>query len=480
MTVSIAQQCLGGIWDAAMSPQARIGLLWLLFYKRISDLREEEPETRGFADPDDPGAGLRRLAIPVGCSWAEVRRRPGELGARLTAAFRAIEDANPSLAGVLSGPDFKDREAFPDSVLQALFSRFERLSLRGTDMDDDAFSSLCDEMAEKTASDPRAFPAGPATPRQVAGLLVEILQPREGMSIYDGACGTGATLRECSRYMKRLKKNAASLHFYGQEIDPDAWALCRIAMLSAGIETAAIERGDSLRNPRHLTGDGRALMCFDRVLCHPPFNLGDWGFDEWQGDAYGRTDYGMPPRSCADLAFLEHSIASLNAKGMLGAVAPQGILFRAREEGEIRRRIIQDDLVEAVINLAPAALSPSLAPACLLILNRAKPKQRRQKVLFVDPIEQSALSESSAKRIASACHAFQDQQGVCQVVPLEEIERNGFTLDVSRYVRHCWEEPRSDVTAEWQNLLRLIAERNEAERKMAEHMSRLARGPHDP
>ena len=476
------------IWDAAKSPQGRTALFWLLFYKRICDLWEEEREALAAPRAGSDGAALpsgHRFAIPETHSWSDIRKRSLDVGAKLAIAFHAIEDANPSLAGLLSGHDFSDREAFPDSTLQALLERFDGLRLRSSEVDDDAFSSLCEMLAERIAGDVRTSSAGPETPRQIARLLVEILQPQEGMSIYDGTCGSGGILLECYRHMRRLKKNVSSLRFYGQEIDSDAWSLCRITLLCLGIQGAAIERGDTLRNPRHLTGDGRALMSFDRVITHPPFNLKEWGFDEWsQGDAYGRSEYGIPPRSCADLAFLEHSIASLNSKGMLGTVAPQGILFRTREEGEIRRRILQDDLVEAVIGLSPDVLSCSSMPACLLILSKAKPRERREKVLLVDGAEEpragasrSSLSDENVDRITSAFRAFEDQERYCRVVSLRDIERNGFTLSITRYIQVCGEERETNVLAEWQTLQKLIAERNEAEKRMTEYLNRLGQTP---
>jgi type I restriction enzyme M protein len=485
MTKTTAQHSMNEIWNAVKSPQGKTALFWLLFYKRICDLWDEDCETRALSQEDSAGAPQASghpFVVPETHSWSDLRKRPFDVGAKLAIAFHAIEEANPSLAGLLSRPDFSDREAFPDSTLQATLARMESLGLRASQMDDDAFGRLCEELAEKIAAEVRAFPpGGPSTPRQIARLLVEILQPQEGMSIYDGACGAGGMLIACYRHMRQLKKNAASLRFYGQEIDPDMWAVCRIIMLVLGVQGAMIEKGDTLRNPRHLAGDGRTLMSFDRVITHPPFSLREWGFDEWsQGDAYGRGDYGIPPKSCADLAFLEHSIASLNSKGMLGTVAPQGILFRTREEGEIRRRILQDDLVEAVVGLAPDVFSSSLMPACLLILNKAKPKERREKVLIVDGGEESSsgasrnsLSNENVVRIESAFRTFEDQEQFSRVVSLREIERNGFTLSISRYVQTRREEPVSHLAAEWQTLLKLISERNEAERKMADYIKRL-------
>jgi type I restriction enzyme M protein len=169
---------------------------------------------------------------------------------------------------------------------------------------------------------------------------------------------------------------------------------------------------------------------------------------------------------------------------MLGAVAPQGVLSRARDEGEIRRRMLQNDLVEAVITIPRHGLSPSSDPACLLILNKAKPRERRGNVLVVNGDQEpapagSGLSDGAVDRISSAFKAWEDRDGFCRIVSLEEIERNGYILTVARYVPTAGAGARADLASEWQILLRLIDERNEAERKLIEEMGRLEPESHD-
>lgn len=491
MTTPAVQEYVRGLKDAAKPLPRKIILTWLLLFKRICDQWEEAREANA-ARPENGGrvasfTPADRLMVPANYSWADIRRLPRDIGRGLNAAFHAIEEANPSLTSLLSCLDFSDRESFPDSTFHSLFASFDRLRLGASEVDEDTFGWMCEELMQEAADDARRSEPGSRTPRQVARLLVEILQPQEGMSIYDGACGSGGMLLECYSHLKRLKRNYDSLRLYGQEIESESWALCRINLFCHGIQAAVIERGDTLRSPRHLTGDGRALMTFDRVISHPPFKLKEWGFDEWsQGDRYGRSDYGIPAKSCGDLAFLEHSVSSLNDKGMLGMVAPQGVLFHAREEGEIRRRMLQDDLVEAVITIARDALPPAPEQACLLILNKAKPKERRGKILMVNDDPQASagssgngLSDEAIDRISSAFHAYKDKERLCRVVSLGEIERNGYTLNVARCVPTGGEEPRTDLASEWQILLKLIDERNEAERKLTAQIGRLERPSDD-
>ena len=474
------------ILAAAKPLPGKASLLWLLFFKRVCDRREEERESGG-AQPGGDIPAAHRLIVPAGCAWSEVRRHPAGMGAALNAALRAVEEANPPVDGLLSFPDFSDPVSFPPSILAAVLEQLDGIRMRGSDLDDDSFGEIADAVMQEAAQETGRSKPIPRTPRPVARLLVEMLQPQEGMSIYDGACGSGGILLECCRHLKRLGRNHESLRFYGQEIEPESWALCRVSLACHGIPSDAIEKGDTLRSPRHLAGDGRALLTFDRVMTHPPFDLGEWGFDEWSpADRYGRSEYGLPPRSSGDFAFLEHSVSCLNSKGMLGIVAPQGVLARSGEEGEIRRRILQDDLVEAVVTIGGGILFPSSPPACVLIVNRAKPMERRGKVLLINGDPGTAagacrgdLSDEAVDRISAAFRSWKDQEGFCRVVSQAEIERGGAALSVERQVPAGREGPLHGVLEEWRTLMKLIEERNEAERAMAEQIRLLERGPHD-
>ncbi|OHD72895.1 MAG: hypothetical protein A2177_03185 [Spirochaetes bacterium RBG_13_68_11] len=395
-----------------------------------------------------------------------------------------MDEANPQLAGLFSCLDLSDRDSFPPSILLRAFERLDAIRMRSSDVDADGFDRMCEALIQDMEGEAGRPEPSSQTPPRLVRLLVEILQPQEGMSIYDGACGSGGMLLECCRYLRRAGKNHESLRLYGQELDPAAWALCRVNLACHGIPSSGIENGDTLRGPRHLTGDGRALMTFDRVISHPPFLRREWGFDEWAPtDRYGRSEYGLPPRCSGYVAFLEHSLASLNGRGMLGVVAPLSVLTRGGEEGEIRRRMIKDDLVEAAVSIGQDVLSPPSDAACVLIMNRAKARKRRGSIFLVNGDQGGAgasehdLSEESVNRIGTAFRSWQDREGLCRTVSQEEIDRDDAVLDVSRFVPTGTEKPRTDLADEWQTLLKLIADRNEAERAMVEHIRRLERGP---
>lgn len=216
----------------------------------------------------------------------------------------------------------------------------------------------------------------------------------------------------------------------------NTWAICQMNLFLHDIDDATVERGDTLRNPKHRIA-GR-LWTFDRVLANPPFSLKNWGHEIWSGgDAFGRDRYGCPPPSYGDLAFVQHMLASVAPGGMLGAVVPYGVLFRAGSEGKIRRGLLEDDLVEAAIGLAPNLFYGTTIPACVLVINRRKQRDRRRRVLFINGSRemqpgknQNHLSEDNVERLAQTFHGFSDEPRFSRVVGLEELAANDFNLTI--------------------------------------------------
>ena len=248
-------------------------------------------------------------------------------------------------------------------------------------------------------------------------LIIECLQPGEGMSVHDPACGSGGFLLQAVEYLKGRGKNSKSLSLWGQEANLNTWAICEMNLFLHDVDDAVILRGDTLRNPRHLVAEGsKTPRTFDRVLANPPFSLKSWGHELWsKGDAFGRDKYGCPPKSYGDLAFVQHMVASLKPEGMLGVVLPHGILFRGGTEGKIRKGMLQDDLIEAVIGLAPNLFYGTGIPACVLVVRKSKPEERRGKVLFVNGEKeylegknQNSLTDDNVKRLSGAFLACQD------------------------------------------------------------------------
>ncbi len=210
------------------------------------------------------------------------------------------------------------------------------------------------------------------------------------------------------------------------------------------------------------------------MLANPPFSLKSWGHDVWsKGDAYGRDRYGCPPKSYGDLAFVQHMVASLKEDGICGVVLPHGVLFRGGAEGKIREGLIKNDLIEAVIGLAPNLFYGAGIPACILILRKQKPAVRKGQILIVNGAEQvvdgknqNQLSAANVATLARAYGDFADAERLSRVVPSSEIEANDFNLNISRYVHLGEEAEEVNVATEVEKLMELQAERDAAEARM--------------
>jgi type I restriction enzyme M protein len=479
------QQLESHLWGAADILRGKIDssdykhyIFGLLFYKRLCDVWEEEYEERLkeydgnaelAADPDE-----HRFPIPEGAFWKDVRKHSTNIGEHLNTAFHAIEDADLRLKGIFQDVDFNNKERFPDVVLEMLLQHFDRYRLRNCDVEPDMLGNAYEYLIAKFADDAGKKGGEFYTPKMVVRLIVECLRPEKG-SIYDPTCGSGGMLLEAVHYMERQGKNPKALHLYGQEMNLNTWAICKMNLFLHNIDDAFIERGDTLRDPRHLVAEGsKVIKTFDRVLANPPFSLKSWGNEEWKsGDKFGRDTYGCPPKSYGDLAFVQHMAASLKPDGMLGVVLPHGILFRGGTEGKIRKGLLEDDLVEAVIGLAPNLFYGTSIPACVLLINKAKPDERKGKVLFVNGAEemvdgknQNTLSEENVKRLSEGFHAYEDEDRFSRVVSLEEIEKNDFNLNIVRYVQNGEDEEQIDVAAEIQKLKELQVQRNAEEENM--------------
>lgn len=485
MAVLSLSQLEGHLWKAADILRGSIDaadykhyIFGLLFFKRLCDVWQEEYEERLAkygdaelaADPEE-----HRFHIPAGHFWKDVRKHTTNIGEHLNAAFNAVEDANLKLRGVFQDVDFNNKERFPDAALERLLQHFETYRLRNSDVEADVLGQAYEYLIAQFADDAGKKGGEFYTPKMVVRLIVECLRPEEGMSIYDPTAGSGGMLLEAVHHLERQGKNPRSLSLFGQEKNLNTWAICQMNLFLHDIDDASVARGDTLLDPKHVVGDGvKAIRTFDRVLANPPFSLKSWGYDTWSnGDPFGRDRYGCPPKSYGDLAFVQHMIASLKSNGMLGVVLPHGVLFRGGAEGRIREGLLKDDLLEAVIGVAPNLFYGAGIPACILIIRRDKPSARKGKVLFVNGVEQfvegkaqNHLSEANVATLAKAFHNYADVERLARIVPVGEIAENDFNLNISRYV-HVGEEAEDlDVAEEVEKLVELQVQRDAAEARM--------------
>jgi type I restriction enzyme M protein len=272
--------------------------------------------------------------------------------------------------------------------------------------------------------------------------MVNILDPRERASIYDPACGTGGMLLEAIHHVREKHGDVRTLwgKLFGQEKNLTTSAIARMNLFLHGAADFQIVRGDTLRSPAFFLGD--SLATFDCVIANPPFSLEKWGDEVWDSDPYGRNFAGMPPAKSGDYAWVQHMIKSMAPKtGRMAVVLPHGALFRMGKEGEIRRKILGMDLLEAVIGLGPNLFYCTGLAACILVLRQKKAKDRKNKVLIVDASKefktgraQNELLPEHVDRIHGWYHAYQDVEGIARLVSLEEIAANDHNLSIPRYV----------------------------------------------
>lgn len=273
--------------------------------------------------------------------------------------------------------------------------------------------------------------------------MVSILDPQEGETTYDPACGTGGMLIEVVQHVKAAGGNTQLLYgkLFGQEKNLTTSGIARMNLFLHGVEDFRVVRGDTLRDPAFYDGD--TLATFDCVIANPPFSLERWGDDLWESDRFGRNFAGLPPRKSADFAWLQHMIRSMAMRtGRVAVVLPQGALFRVGAEGRIREKILQRDYVEAVIGLGPNLFyGTGLAP-CIVVARERKPERSRGRVLFIDgsPLfrkarNQNTLEPAHVEQMLAWYRAYTDVPGRARVATLDEIEAQGWNLNVPLYVQ---------------------------------------------
>jgi type I restriction enzyme M protein len=461
-------------------------ILPLLFFKRICDVWDEETSEAAtlfgdVAPVDFPE--VHRFSVPDGCHWKDVRETPANVGAALSHAMREIERANPdTLYRVFGAADWGNREVLTDEILKDLIEGLSEVALGNTAVSSDILGDAYEYLIGKFADITKRKKAGEFyTPRSVVRMMVDILDPKEGESIYDPACGTGGMLLGAIDHVERAGGDSRTFFgkIYGQEKNLTTSSIARMNLVLHGIEDFQIVREDTLRSPAFTDSSTGGLSTFDCVIANPPFSLEEWGREVWESDPWGRAAFGLPPDGSADYAWVQHMVASMAAgSGRMAVVLPQGAIFAKDAEGRIRQQLLERDLIEAVVGMAPNIFyGTPLAPA-LMILRRSKLTARKRKVLLIDASTmfrkgraQNFLDLEHAEQIVAWVRDFKDVEDRAKVVGLNEIEQEEWTLNISRYVLPPISEDTPPLTEAVAAFKQAVAEARAAEDRLREVLS---------
>lgn len=418
----------------------------ILFFKRLSDVYDEETQAAlEESGGDEEYAAFpenHRFIIPEGCHWQDVRETSENVGSAISKAMNGIERKNPdTLSGVFSSFDdanWTDKTKLSDERLKDLVEHMSKLKVGNNnysaDVMGDAYEFLIKKFADLSKKNAGEF----YTPRSIVKLLVMLLDPQPGETVYDPAAGTGGMLIEAIRYMKGDKRTYGRI--YGQEKNLATSAIARMNLFLHGAKDFKVTQGDTLRSPNYQVNG--QLQQFSCVIANPPFSLKNWGADQFASDKYGRCIWGCPTDSNGDFAWLQHMVKSMDKdNGRCAVVLPQGVLFRSGKEGEIRRQLVESDKLECIITLVGGVFYSTGVSACILLLNNNKQHTHKGRICMIDASgiytpqrAQNIMTEADIQRVFDYYFDYADVLEKVKVVSIVDVREKGYTLAINNYI----------------------------------------------
>lgn len=485
MSKSISQHQLEQyLWGAAVLLRGVIDpgeyksiIFPLMFFKRISDVYDEEYQAAlEESDGDKDYAGFNenhRFQMPTGAHWDDVRTVSQDVGRAIKNAMSEIEKSNPDrLAGIFGDSNWTNKNRLSDKILIDLIEHFSSINLSLKNVPQDEFGTSYEYLVKQFADDSGHTAAEFYTNRTVVRLMSLIVDPKPEESIYDPTCGSGGMLLNAALLVKERGQEYRNISLYGQEINLITSAIARMNMFLHGFEDFHVVRGDTLSYPA-FTEDDRVKQ-FDIVIANPPYSIKQWDRNSWQHDPWGRNIYGTPPQGCADYAFFQHIISSLKEDtGRCAILWPHGILFRDAEL-EMRKQLIESDVVDCVIGLGANLFYNSGMESCVVVCSKNKPDERKEKILFINGLEQvieekqmAFLSDENIHTLFGLYNGYENVHRLSHVATLDEIKDKDYSLNVPMYIE------KYDLAEIKESIQELIQQWNESSTSVKKHTTEL-------
>ncbi len=499
MTKIITQEELNKIlWAAADSSRSAIGAdiykdyaLAMLFYKYLSDKTIEKLEGyrerfKGDDERVEEKMKLERFYIPTKYLFSEVykQKEQDNIGSTINKALQSIEENNKEkLEGIFNDADFNNAKLGnneqKNKMIRNLLDDFNKIDLR--EVNEDILGNAYMYLIGKFGADAGKKAGEFFTERQVAKLVAKLAQPKPGHRIYDPACGSAGLLLLAGEEVEKQGSNDFAL--YGQESTGSTYNLARMNAFLHAKDSAHFAWGDTLNEPAFI--ENGTIAKFDTIVANPPFSLKKWGAENAENDKYDRFWRGVPPKDKGDYAFISHMVESAKKKGgRVAVIVPHGVLFRGGAEGKIRQKLLEENLIDAVIGLPAGLFQTTGIPVAVLVIDRSREKggknEDKKDILFIEASKEykpgkakNTLEDEHIEKIYKTYTERKDVEKFAHVADFGEVKENDFNLNITRYVDTFEEEEPVDIEANLKELEELNPKLAELEKKMDGYLKML-------